>query len=57
MRHEFDKNASLGTCIGYDAWSNVAGMPVNQKDNWSILVGFDAQLIVFSEETAFAANR
>jgi hypothetical protein len=47
MRHESDKNDSLGTCIGDDAWSNVTGMPVEQKDNWSIVVSFDAQLIVF----------
>jgi hypothetical protein len=46
MRHEFDKNDSSGTCIGDDARSNVIDMPVDQKDNWSILVSFDAQLII-----------
>jgi hypothetical protein len=47
MRQESDQNDSLGTCVGGEARSNVTGMPVDQKDNWSSVVNFHAQLIVF----------
>jgi hypothetical protein len=47
MRHESDKNNLSGICIGDDAQGNVTGMLVDQKDNWSIVVNFDAQLIIF----------
>jgi hypothetical protein len=46
MRHESDKNDSLGTCMSHGARSNVIGMPLDQNGNWSIVVSFDAQLIV-----------
>jgi hypothetical protein len=41
-RQESDKNDSLGTSIGGDARSTVTGVPVDQKDNGSIIVSSDA---------------